>query len=397
MAVKVRDILKLELMSSYRIVAGHKGLDKEIKRINFTDCPLNEESDMYLLMSNDFFINSFYTLKNSTEDMKKVIEFYIKMKSSGVCIIDEYLHDIPEEIKKIANENKFPVIFIDTNVQYAEIIRLVTEMILLEKIGLISESLIDKLLDPGTSKREIKSLALKINGEFRNYYIVMNVGNLNIDNDAYEQLMGSINRNQNFKALSYKRHMIIILNFDLESMAKTNINYIKSMLEKYSTDHIIGVSNTFSNMEDFNVAVRQAKSANEVSDVINKNIILYKELNVYKLLYLLKDTRELKEYYSEIIEPLAEYDKHYNLNLLETLESYIENDGDYEKTAESLYLHENTIRYRILKAKKILNLENNNIQFIEQVYIGLKINTILNKKDKALKKQGRDNSMKAMV
>lgn len=391
MSVKVRDILKLELMSSYRIVAGHKGLDKEIKRINFTDCPLNEEYDIRLCMPNDFYINSFYTLKNSAEDILKMIKFYINTKSSGVCIIDEYLHDIPEEVKKIANEHKFPVIFIDTSVQYGEIIRIVTEMILLEKIGVISENLIDKLLDPGINKKEVKNLALKINGEFRNYYMVLNVGNIDIDDNSYEQVMNSLNKNQNFKALSYKHHMIIILNFDLESMAKTSFNYVKSIVEKYSADYIIGASNTFSNMEEFNIAVRQAKSANEMSDVINKNVILYKELNVYKLLYLLKDTRELKEYQLEIIEPLIAYDKRYNSNLLETIESYIENDGDYEKTAESLYLHENTVRYRMLKAKKILNLENSHIQFIEQVYIGLKINTILNKKEKPGKRHTREN------
>lgn len=386
MSVKVRDILKLELMSSYRIVAGHKGLDKEIKRINFTDCPLNEEYDVNLSMPKDFYINSFYTLKNNTEDMKKMIEFYIKTKSSGVCIIDEYLHDIPEEIKKVANDNRFPIIFIDTSVQYGEIIRVITEMILLERIELISESLIDKLLDPGVNKKEVKSLALKVNGEFRNYYMVLYIGGLNLDRAGCEQLMGSLNRNQNIKALSYKHHMVIILNFDLENMDKTNIGYVKSSFEKYGTDYIIGVSNTFSNPEDLNVAMRQAKSANEMSNAINKNVILYKELNVYKLLYPLKDTRELLEYQEEIIEPLIEYDKRYNSNLLETIESYIENDCDYEKTAESLYLHENTVRYRILKAKKLLNLENSHIQFIEQVHIGLKINMILNKKDKGWRK-----------
>ncbi|HWQ79221.1 MAG TPA: PucR family transcriptional regulator ligand-binding domain-containing protein [Anaerovoracaceae bacterium] len=390
MPVKVRDILKLELMSSYRIVAGSKGLDKEIGRINFTDCPLDEEYDVNLCMANDFYINSFYTLKNSTEAIKKMIEFYISTKSSGVFIIDEYLHDIPEQVKKVANDHKFPVIFIDTSVQYGEIIRIVTEMILLEKIEVISESLIDRLLDQNISKNEIINLALKINGEFRNYYVVMNIS-LNNDYSGYEQLKSSLDKKRNFKILKYKRHLIVILNFDLDSMAKTNINYISSILEKCSKNYIVGVSNTFTNMEEFNVAVRQAISANEMSDIINNNVIMYKELNVYKLLYLLKDTRELREYQAEIIDPLVEYDKRYNSNLLETIESYIENDGDYEKMAKSLYLHENTVRYRIQKAKKILNLENH-IQFIEQVYIGLKINMILKKKEKIKKKHRKGSA-----
>ena len=368
-------------MSSYRIVAGSKGLNKEVGRINFTDCPLDEEYDVNLCMPNDFYINSFYTLRNHPEAIKKMIEFYISTKASGVFIIDEYLHDIPEEVKKIANEHNFPIIFIDTSVQYGEIIRIVTEMILLEKIEVITESLIDRLLDQNISKNEVNNLALKINGAFRNYYIVMYIS---LDNDfsGYEQLKGGLDKNRNFKVLKYRNHIIVILNFDLESMGKANINFVGSILEKYGANYVIGVSNTFTNAEEFNIAVRQAKSANEMSDIIHKNVIMYKELNVYKLLYLLKDTRELREYLDEIIEPLKAYDKRYNLNLLETVESYIENDGDYEKMAKSLYLHENTVRYRIQKAKKILNLENSHIQFILQVYIGLKINMILKIKEK---------------
>ena len=74
MPVKVRDVLNLKLMSSYRIVAGHKGLDKEIRRINFTDCQLEDDKiDNKLVMANDFFITSFYIYKNSIDEMKKII------------------------------------------------------------------------------------------------------------------------------------------------------------------------------------------------------------------------------------------------------------------------------------------------------------------------------------
>lgn len=388
MPVKVRDVLNLKLMSSYRIVAGHKGLDKEVRRINFFDCQLqDDEIDNKLVMPNDFFITSFYIYKNSIDEMKKIIEFYINTKSSGVCIINEYIQDIPDEIKKIADNNRFPVIFIDTNVPYAEIIRITTEMILLEKIELISELLIDKLMNTNINKEEIKDLALKINGEFKNFYVVLSISHLTLDKDNLESMVNDLNRNYDFKALKYKHHLIIIVNFDKESMLKANISYIRSVMDKYGNNCIIGVSNTFSNIDEFNIAIKQAESASDMSDIINKDVIFYKNLNVYKLLYPLKDNRELKEYYSEIIEPLIEYDKYYNSNLIETIESFIENDGNYKKTAEELYLHENTVRFRILKAQKILDLEDNYIQFIEQIYIGLKIKNILNKREKLLKKE----------
>jgi DNA-binding PucR family transcriptional regulator len=82
----------------------------------------------------------------------------------------------------------------------------------------------------------------------------------------------------------------------------------------------------------------------------------------------------------EVLDPLYEYDENYKLDLINTIEIYINNDGNFKKAALIMGQHENTIRYRISVAKKILNLENNHFSFIEQVSIALKIRTLLNAK-----------------
>lgn len=94
----------------------------------------------------------------------------------------------------------------------------------------------------------------------------------------------------------------------------------------------------------------------------------------------MKDKQYLRDYVKEILEPLNDYDVVHKLDLLKTVENYIKNDGNYKKTGLDMAQHENTIRYRISIAKKILDLENNHFSFIEQVSVALKINRILNKK-----------------
>jgi DNA-binding PucR family transcriptional regulator len=95
------------------------------------------------------------------------------------------------------------------------------------------------------------------------------------------------------------------------------------------------------------------------------------------LIYPIRDSRIITNFHEETIVPLVEYDKYYNSDIVETVEKYIKNDGNYKKTALDLNQHENTVRYRILKAKKLLGLENSHFEFIEQVSIGLKIDKIL--------------------
>jgi len=92
----------------------------------------------------------------------------------------------------------------------------------------------------------------------------------------------------------------------------------------------------------------------------------------------LKDSDILKDFYSDIFNPLigteASGDKY---ELINTIEAYLSCDGDYKKAASLINQHENTIRYRISKAKRLLNLENDNFKFIEQVSIALKIKNLI--------------------
>jgi sugar diacid utilization regulator len=162
-------------------------------------------------------------------------------------------------------------------------------------------------------------------------------------------------------------------------MLNSYINYITKIIEKHGEDFRIGISNIFTEKKDFNYCIKEAFNATEISEIIKEKVVYYKDLSIYKLIYPIKNSRIVREYYKETIQPLKEYDKYYNSNILETVGKYIDYDGDYKKTASYLEQHENTVRYRILKAKKLLGMEDSHFKFIEHISIGLKIDKIFGK------------------
>ena len=91
----------------------------------------------------------------------------------------------------------------------------------------------------------------------------------------------------------------------------------------------------------------------------------------------LRNHEVLKKFCEEVLTPLKEYESHQSLRLLETISVYLENDGDYKKTAAALSQHENTIRFRINKAKNLLGLDKNHYTFIEKMSIALKAEKLL--------------------
>lgn len=65
-----------------------------------------------------------------------------------------------------------------------------------------------------------------------------------------------------------------------------------------------------------------------------------------------------------LLQPLLAYDQAHDADLLATLESYLEQDGNVSATAKVLFLHRNTMISRLHKIKELLQMELNNSQEI---------------------------------
>lgn len=380
MSIKISDLLSLDLLKNAKIIAGKNGLNNEIKRVTFNDCPLDLDVNSKIIRSGDLYINSFYIVKDNKEQLVNFFKFYIENKSAGIFIIDEYFKEFPQEVISLANAYNYPIILIDNHTPYAEIINAAVGMILFDQYDTIAEMKINKILDPHTTPEEMIETIEYFNIDLKKYYssIFIKVHN---DFSKKEKLIRSDLENiYNIDSYKYKNGLLAFLSYDNNNKYELLITQISDLIGKYNANYKIGVSNSFTNIMDFNLCINQSISAYSLYDITDTNIIYYNSLNIYKILYPIKDKLFLRNYMKEVLDPLNEYDEIHKLDLIKTLETYIKNDGNYKKTGLEMAQHENTIRYRISIAKKILNLENNHFSFIEQVSIAFKINNILSKK-----------------
>lgn len=380
MAIKISDLLSLDLLKNAKIIAGKNGLNNEIKRVTFNDCPLDLDVSSNIIRSGDLYINSFYIVKDNKEQLINFFKFYIENKSAGIFILDEFFKEFPQEVISLANTNNYPIILIDNDTPYAEIINAAIGMILFDQYDTIAEMKINRILDSRITPEEIIETIEYFNINLKKYYSSVFI-KIHDDFSKKEKLIRSDLENiYNIDSYKYKNGLLAFLSYDNNNKFELLLTQISNLLSKYNTDYKIGVSNSFTNIMYFNICINQCISAYNLCDITDTNIIYYNSLNIYKILYPMKDKLFLRDYMKEVLEPLNEYDEIHKLDLIKTLETYIKNDGNYKKTGLEMAQHENTIRYRVSIAKKILNLENNHFSFIEQVSIAFKINKILNKK-----------------
>jgi DNA-binding PucR family transcriptional regulator len=62
-------------------------------------------------------------------------------------------------------------------------------------------------------------------------------------------------------------------------------------------------------------------------------------------------------YYRGLLEPLRRYDAEHHGDLVSTLAAYLRHGGNATRTADALYLHRNSLRYRLARIQALTGLD----------------------------------------
>ncbi|MGL5244075.1 MAG: helix-turn-helix domain-containing protein, partial [Sarcina sp.] len=88
---------------------------------------------------------------------------------------------------------------------------------------------------------------------------------------------------------------------------------------------------------------------------MKERVIEYSKLGIYRLLFEIDNIYEIKSYHDDILGELIEYDKSNNTKFLYTITQYLLNNCNLIKTSQVMFIHRNTLIYRLNKIKTILN------------------------------------------
>ena len=107
--------------------------------------------------------------------------------------------------------------------------------------------------------------------------------------------------------------------------------------------------------------------------------LAFDETGAYRLLLsaMSENPAELQRFYSETVEPLVAYDRQYETDLVRTLETFLEADGNVAGTAQRLFTHRHTIYYRLERVRELSGLDVSSSDGREKLSLGLKAMRVL--------------------
>ena len=107
--------------------------------------------------------------------------------------------------------------------------------------------------------------------------------------------------------------------------------------------------------------------------------LAFEDTGAYRLLLgaMSEDAAELRRFYAETIAPLVAYDEQYETDLVQTLETFLDADGNVAGTAQRLFTHRHTVRYRLERVRDITGLDVSSTDGREALGLGLKAMRVL--------------------
>jgi hypothetical protein len=126
-------------------------------------------------------------------------------------------------------------------------------------------------------------------------------------------------------------------------------------------------------------AGKEAELAANVAEAEGHTLLAFEDTGAYRLLLpaMSEDPGELESFYEETLAPLAAYDEQYETELVKTVETYLDNDGNVAQTAASLFTHRHTVRYRLERVKELTGHDIGSSEGREKLSLGLKAMRVL--------------------
>jgi sugar diacid utilization regulator len=133
--------------------------------------------------------------------------------------------------------------------------------------------------------------------------------------------------------------------------------------------------------ERLGAALDEAELALSIGERLGRqgDVVTFEETGTYKLLFQIFADRpqELSAFYEQTLAPLVAYDEQYQTELVGTLATYLELDGNLAATAGTLYTHRHTVRYRLDRIAELSGLDVGRSDDREKLSLGLKAMRLL--------------------
>ena len=226
-----------------------------------------------------------------------------------------------------------------------------------DKTSFIKSILLDNIL---ASDIYIKSNELRFSNDDRRAVIMIKFGQVT-EIPPYEMLQEIVGSSDSDYVINISEQDVVLVKefakgIDIDEVEVYGKKLLDDVQAKYNEKALVGISSIVESLKDLARGYKEARIAIEVGKVfdIEKPVMSYKKLGIGRLIYQLPTTL-CEIFLGEVFKKgsLESLDR----ETLMTVQAFFENNLNVSETSRKLFVHRNTLVYRLEKIRKVTGLD----------------------------------------
>ena len=358
MSITCEDLMSLKHFQSIKLLAGHSGIHRTVTWPYIVTTPsvaewLNSGELLFVIYGKD------HQPQAKWELLQNIIIDCSKKRISGLVLVESISSHgtIPSRILELADDYSTPLYVMPWDLKLLNVTKEIINLIISEQnIQKKREIFMERLLFSACETEEelhdfstLHSISLKN----RHFIFILTFTQilLNENNASAQETLTIV---KTIMALNGSRFPIILLPYGNDIIGLCSVDDSELQLT-----NALAFGSSYPSLREMSTSFKEAKSALYFVSRINPEdrIAHFDKLTLYRLFFDIHDhiPTSADIFVDRNLKLLMEYDEKNGAELVHTLKFYLQNNGNLIKTADALYIHRNTLIYRLNLIKRTLN------------------------------------------
>ncbi|MFV0528618.1 MAG: PucR family transcriptional regulator [Lachnospiraceae bacterium] len=392
------DLLQMQGLEGLSLVSGEQGLGRQVRWLYFVDAMQSIGTDKMLdsnevgkwMKGGELIVITSEVIAKNLPVLKTIISLANEKLSSGIIL---NIGLVTEQIKEFTDSLGIPLFELGWELRTIDLSQIVCKAIMEDELNenslerLFANIIYDMYDSEANVIRLAKHHAFDLTQPF--CVAVADIANFQSYIDEHPEI--SEEQIQNIK-----KEMVLMLRQSLRKYGTRNtMTYIQSdcanmllSLQDTNGENLrqgfceaaekfrktfdlqinIGIGQTYEFISKIKTSLYEAEKMIKVAASQTDHIAFYEDSGLLALFAHIDNEESLKRYYQNILGKLEEVDHLVNSALCDTLEAFLFHDCMAEDTAKALFIHRNTLRYRLHKIEDILGISLESTKSCVELY-----------------------------
>lgn len=381
--IHIKELYRLQGLGNLRLIAGAAGLDRTLT------AAVLFEYDPSRMQLPDFYRGDLVvtTLAYARGDEQLVAHSLLALMNQGIAgllVKTAYFTELPNEVIGQAERLGTPIfLFDDTYIE--EVILEVTDLIRGKRHFVGFEEEIDALLRGDLTAQQVRETFGRIDPAgsacYRMLALYPHEHMPRLDEQVYALLCEDAEAGRRLICMRWRRMLLVLVrmeereNADDDQVRERVLGLLGHAGIDLSAMHI-GMSAVRADRSQLGEAMSEAVYAARAARMKGCNTLFSAELGLYAYLLPITENAFARQWCMRSLRELRKYDAENKANLEMTARVYVGADMEIAATAKALFQHPNTVRYRLTKIQKLMNLEGS-AMFLPMLSLTMQLSEIL--------------------